>query len=81
MQKLTCRELIDFLDDYVDDCLSPAERARFEHHLSRCEPCVRYLHGYRTTVRVALAACAETGTDPHGVPDELIDAILASRGR
>jgi anti-sigma factor RsiW len=77
--RLTCRELIEFLDDYVDDCLPPSERTRFDAHLTRCDACVRYLRGYRATMRLALAACAEDGTDPHGVPHELVDAILASR--
>jgi anti-sigma factor RsiW len=79
--QLTCRELIEFLDDYVDERLTPAERARFDDHLSLCEACVRYLRGYRATVRLALAAFAEDDAAAHGAPDELVDAILAARPR
>jgi anti-sigma factor RsiW len=79
--RLTCRELIEFLDDYVDGCLTRAEHARFEDHLARCEACVRYLRGYRATMRLALAACAEADREPDDVPEELVAAILDSRPR
>jgi predicted anti-sigma-YlaC factor YlaD len=78
---LTCRELIEFLDDYVDGCLARAELARFEEHLALCVACRRYLHGYRSTMRLALAACAEADREPEDVPEELVAAILASRAR
>ena len=79
--RITCRELIEFLDDYVDGCLTRAEHARFEDHLARCEACVRYLRGYRATLRLALAACADAGLDAEGVPEDLVAAILDSRPR
>lgn len=74
---LSCRELIDFLDDYVEERLSESERARFDHHLSLCDACVRYLKSYRGTLR-ALSLTADDDV-PDEVPSELIDAILASR--
>jgi len=79
--RLTCRELIAFLDDYVDGCLTRVEHARFEDHLARCEACVRYLRGYRATTRLALAACAEEDRGAEGIPEELVAAILESRAR
>jgi anti-sigma factor RsiW len=79
--RLTCRELIEFLDDYVDGRLSSGEHAHFEAHLARCEACVRYLHGYRGSVRLALVACAEEERLAEDVPDELVAAIVASRAR
>lgn len=77
--RITCRELIEFLDDYVDGSLAVAERERFDDHLGRCAPCVRYLRGYQGTLR-AVALAARGDEPPAGdVPNELIAAILAAR--
>lgn len=76
--KLTCRELIEFLDDYVESRLTAPERARFDDHLSRCAACVAYLRSYQGTLRaVALAWAGDA--PPEDVPPALIEAILASR--
>ncbi|MFI5318677.1 MAG: anti-sigma factor family protein [Myxococcota bacterium] len=80
-QRLTCRELIEFLDDYVDDALAAPERARFDDHLGRCPACVRYLRSYQGTLRaVALTYPPDNGA-PADVPPELVRAILAARVR
>ncbi len=80
-QRLTCRELIEFLDDYVDDALPAPERGRFDDHLGRCPACVRYLRSYQGALRaVALAYPPDEGA-PVDVPAELVSAILAARGR
>src|SRR5438128_4830644 len=44
---MTCRELIEFLIDYLDGTLAPQERERFDAHLAVCPACVRYLDSYR----------------------------------
>jgi anti-sigma factor RsiW len=72
---MTCRELNEFLMEYLDGELPAAARAEFDEHLAVCEPCVRYLESYRATVRLA-RACNGDDHHPHGVPDELIRAIL-----
>lgn len=69
---MTCRQLVDFIDDYIDNKLAPAERTLFEKHLSICPECVRYLNDYRTTVHLARTAVA---TDPADLPSGLRDAI------
>lgn len=77
---MTCRELIDFLMSYLDGELPEDVRAPFEHHLSRCPPCARYLRQYETTVAAGKAAFADADCDvPADVPEELISAILQSR--
>jgi anti-sigma factor RsiW len=79
--KITCRELIDFLDDYVERRLSAGERARFDDHLARCAPCQRYLRGYQGTMRAVAMACGPGSPVPADVPGELVEAILAARPR
>ena len=78
---ITCRELIDFLDRYVDDELPPPQRAKFEEHLEVCAACVEYLHSYRETIRLAAAAWDDGDLALADVPSELIDAILDARNR
>jgi hypothetical protein len=77
--RLTCRELIDFLDDYVADALPLSQRALFDDHLGRCAACVRYLRGYQGTLRAVALGFAPDAGAPAEVPDELVAAILAAR--
>jgi anti-sigma factor RsiW len=79
MTRLTCRELIEFLDDYVADALAATERARFDAHLDVCPACVRYLRGYQGTLRAVALAFAPDAAPPADVPEQLVNAILASR--
>jgi anti-sigma factor RsiW len=74
---MTCRELIEFLIDYLDGTLAPQERERFDAHLAVCAPCKRYLDSYRKTIRLAKSAVATM--DVPRIPEELVHAILASR--
>jgi len=78
--RLTCRECVEFLMDYLDDALSVDVKATFERHLTACANCVRYLESYRTTTTVckkAFEAGERDAATP--VPEELIQAILAAR--
>ena len=77
---MTCRELVDFLLDYLAGDLPAAERARFEVHLGACPDCVAYLRAYRATVELGRAAFAEPDAPvPDEVPEALVQAILAAR--
>src|SRR4029079_14016317 len=40
---ITCRELIDFLDDYVANDMEPSRRRTVDEHLAVCPECVRYV--------------------------------------
>lgn len=74
---LTCRDATAFLDAYLDDSLDARERMRFDAHLAECEDCRRYLEQYESTHELCRAAF----DDPvdAGVPEELVEAILAAR--
>jgi anti-sigma factor RsiW len=78
---LSCRELIEFLADYLDAALPPAQQAAFEAHLALCPDCVDYLASYRETIRLGKLAFSPDPELPEDVPAELIDAILAARER
>jgi anti-sigma factor RsiW len=52
LPELPCRELVELITEYLEDRLSPVDRARFEAHLAECEPCRTYLDQFRQTIRV-----------------------------
>ncbi len=78
---LTCLELIDFIAAYLDGELATAERQRFDEHLRRCQACVDYVDSYRETLRATLVAFEGEDEIPESVPEELVQAVLASRRR
>lgn len=52
MTKLTCRDLVELVSDYIDGHLSPADRARFDEHIDTCDGCTAYLDQMRQTIRL-----------------------------
>ena len=52
LPEMPCRELVELVTDYLEDRLSPIDRARFEAHLTECEACRTYLEQFRQTIRV-----------------------------
>ena len=77
---ITCRELLDFLGDYVDAELPAAQLAEFHRHLAVCPSCVNYVETYKATRLLGRAACCDPrDAPPADVPEPLIAAILAAR--
>jgi len=71
---IVCREVLAFLDDYVENTLDAPRRAEFDRHLILCASCTAYLASYRETIRMAHAAVED-------LPPDLIAAILATIAR
>jgi predicted anti-sigma-YlaC factor YlaD len=78
MTGLTCREMTDFLADYLDGSLGVAERHLFDEHLAVCPECIAYLRSYAETIRLA-RQIREDDSLSDTIPDELVRAILAAR--
>lgn len=79
---LTCRELIEFLMDYLDGALPKGERDAFDHHLGICPDCVSYLESYRETARLSAEVARDPDAGlPEDVPEDLVRAILDARSR
>lgn len=51
--RLSCRELVALLTDYLEDELPVPTRARVEAHLATCPDCTAYLKQIRTTIAAA----------------------------
>ncbi len=78
---MTCRELVEFLNAYIDNELPTLVRARFLLHLATCPSCRAYLDTYRRTLALEKTAFQEpTETAlPTGMPEELVRAMLEAR--
>jgi anti-sigma factor RsiW len=48
--ELTCREIVEVVNDYLDEQMVPEEKASFEQHLHACPWCLTYLHQIKQTV-------------------------------
>jgi anti-sigma factor RsiW len=53
---ITCHELIDVIDDYLDGQLAPADVDALEQHLAVCDACRAYLATYRRARALGAAA-------------------------
>lgn len=48
--RLTCKEVVELLSDYVEGALPPCTRARVRAHLETCPGCMAYLAQLRATI-------------------------------
>jgi anti-sigma factor RsiW len=79
---MTCREFADFMMEYLSDELPSGSRSAFEHHLSVCRNCRRYLTSYEQSIKLGKHAFEQDDAlVPASVPEELVKAILAARRR
>ena len=76
---MTCRELIEFLDDYFAGDLTAEVRAEFDRHLGLCRDCRQYLTSYRRTVELVRSAAADDPAAPAEAPQGVINAIRAAQ--
>ena len=78
---ITCRELIDFIADYLDGALKEIQAIDFTRHLSVCPSCRAYLATYQVTIRAGKAALHYDDSVNDDAPEDLIRAILDIRRR
>lgn len=77
---MSCREFVEFLDDYLSAALSEARRTAFDVHLSLCPPCVIYMKTYGQAVRMGRAVLERSEDElPAEIPEGLVRAILEAR--
>lgn len=77
--ELSCRELVELVNDYLEGGMSDGERGRFEAHLDECPGCLVYLDQMRATV-AATGRLAQDALDP-AVLDDLLAAFRDGRRR
>jgi len=67
----SCKESIQLLLDFLDDEMTPEDRAHLEEHLSGCPPCVEFVRTYRATSGMCKKALAAK------MPEELATRLQA----
>lgn len=50
LPEMPCRELVELITEYLEDRLTPPDRARFEAHLADCDACRTYMEQFRQTI-------------------------------
>jgi anti-sigma factor RsiW len=70
--ELACQELVELVTDYLEDRLTPIDRARFEAHIADCEYCATYVEQMRQTIRTLGRIPPET------LSADARDALLAA---
>ena len=70
--EMSCRELVELVNEYLEGELDPDERARFESHLHECEGCLNYLNQMRQTIELVGRLTEES------VPAPAIDELMSA---
>jgi anti-sigma factor RsiW len=78
---MNCREITEFLEQYVSDELSPDLLAEFETHMHACGNCVTFMTQYRMVIEAAKGCYGPTPAEPPPVPEELVTLILRTLDR
>lgn len=79
-EPITCRQLIEFIADYLDGSLPPVERHEFDRHLRVCPSCVAYLASYQRTIELGRSMLSPTEESASKfVPEGVIEAMRLAR--
>ena len=73
---MTCREMTEFLADYVAGELPDDTLQIFESHIAACGDCHVFLSQYRTTIRAGAIAFETAPVAP--MPEPLVNAIVSA---
>jgi anti-sigma factor RsiW len=71
LRRYPCQELVELVTEYLEDAMTPHERASFEAHLAICTGCRNYVGQVKATVR-ALEQLPEPPVAPEA-RDNLLD--------
>jgi hypothetical protein len=72
-EDLSCREIVQIVNDYVEGALSAEEREAVELHLNLCDGCTGYLE--QLQVSIALTGELPAGALPPELEEELVLAF------
>jgi len=74
---MTCRQVVQLLNDYLEGTLPAADRRRVEEHLAGCEACTAFVGQLRASRRI-VGRLAEEAI-PEAVKQELLTAFRSWR--
>jgi len=73
---ISCKELDEKLDEFMEGDLSGWDRFRFRLHFLMCAACKAYATGYAKTVGLIKNSIGEGDAQDTDVPEDLIESIL-----
>ena len=73
---MNCRDLSEFLQDYLAGDLPQPVASEFAGHLDGCDNCTVFVEQYRLTIAAGRTLLIED--ERCEVPEDLINAIVAS---
>ena len=75
---ISCKELDEKLDEYLEGDLSPLDRLRFAWHFVICKVCAVYAAGYRKAIALIKTSIddANAPAADEDVPEGLVQDIL-----
>ena len=76
---MTCKQVSEFLADYLEGTLPWRRKMSFKVHLLLCRHCRRYLASYAATVQLTKSLGRPVELVAEQIPEELVRAILNAR--
>ena len=72
---IACQQFVELVTNYLDDALSPADRAAVEAHLADCDDCTDYVAQLRELI-ARNAARLDAPGDPTSLPPGLLSTLM-----
>jgi anti-sigma factor RsiW len=69
---LTCKDFLNELTDYLDECLDAEVRAKLEKHIAECPNCWVIADTTRKTIQIY------QGMDPYPIPSDVEARLMTA---
>ena len=69
---LTCKDFLNELSDYLDECVDADVRAKLEHHIAECPNCWVIADTTKKTIRIY------KGMEPHPIPADVESRLMTA---
>jgi anti-sigma factor RsiW len=67
---LTCKDFLNELSDYLDECVDADVREKLEHHIAECPNCWVIADTTKKTIRIY------KGMEPHPIPADVETRLM-----
>jgi len=79
---LTCKQFDDFMVDYLEKELPGWQNFMCWMHVIMCRECARFVRQYKQAIELGQKAFDSPDEPvPETIPDELVNAAMAHRGK
>ena len=69
---LTCKDFLNELTDYLDECIDAETRAKLDRHISECPNCWVIADTTKKTIQIY------KGMDPYPIPPDVEGRLMAA---